>query len=100
MPHAAQTLAPTYLALAPTDYTPTRFPKVLSNAPYALPKRNPNLQKFAQYIPRAKLGHDERHGTSRRRERSSPNHTLPSLLDIYVHPKFRCKSRWIKIDAG
>lgn len=28
------------------------------------------MQKFAQYILRAKLGHDERHRTSRRRERS------------------------------
>jgi hypothetical protein len=28
------------------------------------------MQKFAQYILRAKLGHDERHSTSRCRERS------------------------------
>ena len=64
-------MAPTYLALAPSDpHTPTRSQKVLSNAPYAPPKRNPPLQKFAQYILRAKLHHDERHSASRHRERS------------------------------
>lgn len=64
-------LAPIYLVLAPSDpHTPTRSQKVFSNAPYAPTELNPPMQKFAQYILRAKLGHDERHRMSRRRERS------------------------------
>src|SRR5260221_10793297 len=69
--HSTHILTLTYLTLVPSDpHTPTRPQKVLSNAPYAPPERNPPLQKFAQHILRAKLGHDERHCTSRHRERS------------------------------